>query len=278
MIPIVEDLLSNVIEERLKWLRNNTDIVDRIFSNATVTARSRLKEYLKNSNGIKVLRGFPMDRTQLPSYVIMLGAERETQQHIGDYIGDDEFFSLESITGEVQPIIQRGEIYAVKTKNAPLYEVESIEYDGMIYEYEFDFIDPDKGVLMLMFPVDTETSGEVKVNYTYKRQGAEEYGSYFHTQYRVETWTNNGDLTVILYHLLKWIMLSSRDKFHEEGLNIQTIGGLDFEPAPEYFPEFVYRRALTFECVVENSYQKEYDFIKDIDVSGEISDPDVEVD
>lgn len=276
MIPIVEDLLSNIVEEKLKWLRTNPDIVDRIFRNASVTSRSRLKEYIK-TNGIKVMRGFPIDRTHLPSYVIMLGVERETQQSLGNYIGDDDLFSLKEVQGEVQTIKKHKHFFVVKTENAPLYEVESIEYNGVVYESKFEFWDDAKGILLLTFPVDLEKAGEVKINYTYKDEGAEEYGSFFHTEYRIETWTNNGDLTVILYHLLKWIMLSSRDKLHKEGLEIQNLGGLDFEPAPEYFPDFVYRRALTFECVVENTYQKEYGFIKDIDINGEMVEPYVEV-
>ncbi|MDP4224900.1 MAG: hypothetical protein Q8910_00825 [Bacteroidota bacterium] len=70
----------------------------------------------------------------------------------------------------------------------------------------------------------------------------------YSSDYRLEIWTENGDLTVQLYHLLKWCILSGRDDLANVGMFNQRIGGTDFEPAPEYFPIFVYRRALTFWC------------------------------
>lgn len=70
----------------------------------------------------------------------------------------------------------------------------------------------------------------------------------YSSSYRAEVWSDNGDLTVELYHLLKWALLSGRKDLIKQGLFNQKLGGTDFEPAPEYFPIFVYRRALTFWC------------------------------
>lgn len=83
--------------------------------------------------------------------------------------------------------------------------------------------------------------------------GAEEYviTTLFQPTYRLEVWTDNGDLTTQLYTVLKWIMLASRNYLSEVGLIGQRLGGTDFEPAPEYFPTFVYRRALLLDCQVD---------------------------
>jgi len=70
----------------------------------------------------------------------------------------------------------------------------------------------------------------------------------YSSSYRAEVWSDNGDLTVELYHLLKWALLAGRNELIRQGLFNQKLGGTDFEPAPEYFPIFVYRRALTFWC------------------------------
>lgn len=267
MIPLVEDLLTEVIETRLKWLKTNVDIVDRIFSQASVTSRNRLKEYLANNN-IRVLRGFPIDRAQLPAYVIMLGGENEINQTIGNYLGEDEETFDVVQTVETQRILKHDGMYVVKTDNRPLFSINSIEYDGITYDVEFEILDEQRGIVMLDFPVDLAHENTVNIDYVYKESGTEVYGTYYQSQYRVETWTNNGDLTVQLYHLLKWIMLSSREEMAYKGLVVQNLGGLDFEPAPEYFPEFVFRRALTFQCTTENSYEAEFKYINSIDVNG----------
>lgn len=269
MIPLVEDILTEVIETRLKWLKTNVDIVDRIFSQMSVTSRNRLKEYL-GKNNIKVMRGYPIDRTQLPAFVIMLGGESEMSQTLGGYLGEnDETFDIQNQV-ETQRILNHDGMYVVKTSKRPLFCVNSITYDGITYDVEYEILDEQRGIVMLDFPVDLVQESSVTIDYVYKESGTETYGTYYQSQYRVESWTNNGDLTVTLYHLLKWIFLSSRDEMVEKGLIVQSLGGTDFEPAPEYFPEFVYRRALTFECTVENSYDVEFKYINSIDVNGKL--------
>ncbi|MNW28252.1 hypothetical protein D3C74_50740 [compost metagenome] len=271
MIPLTEDLLTEVVEKRLKWLNSNVDIVDSIFSSAAVTTRERLKEYLKK-NGVRVMRGFPVDRTSLPSYVIMLGGEQEVTQVLGGYLGeDDETYEIAQAV-ETQRILRHDGMSVVKIDNKPLFTVNSITYDGIDYDVEFEVLDYTRGLVMLDFPVDLVHSNTVEINYVYKESGVESYGTYYNAQYRIETWTENGDLTVILYQLLKWILLSERDYLASNGLAIQNMGGLDFEPAPEYFPAFVYRRALTFDCTLENSYDAKFKFINQINVHGEFVD------
>ena len=70
----------------------------------------------------------------------------------------------------------------------------------------------------------------------------------YECNYRLEAWSSNGDMTVDLYHIVKWALLSGRGFLDSKGLFRQKLGGADFEPATSYFPEFVYRRALTFWC------------------------------
>lgn len=268
MIPLVENVLTEIIEARLKFVRENIDIVDKIFSNATLTLRNRLKEYLAGGK-VKVLRGYPMDRTTLPCYVIMLGGEREQEKALGSIFDDEESFDVENIS-EVQTIFLHEGFNVIQVKHRPLFTINSISYDGVPID-DFEVINYNLGLVRINSEHITEGS-EISLNYAYKSQGYEVQGSMFNTQYRIETWTNNGDLTVMLYHLLKWIILSSRDYLELKGLAVQTVGGLDFEPAPEYYPEFVYRRALTFECVTQNSFDVEFFYIQNIFAKGGIMD------
>lgn len=267
LIPLVENVLSEIIESRLKFIKENIDIVDRIFSGASITIRSRLKNYI-SKDSIKVLRGYPADVASLPCYVIMLGGEREQEKYLGSSIGDTEIFETENKIEELSILVHDG-IYVVQVSKKPIYAVNTITYNGEEDAFAFEVLDERKGIIRLDFPVDLDISNTVIVDYDYKRKGYEQYGTTFVSQYRIETWTNNGDLTVLLYYLLKWIFLSAREELESKGVWVQTLGGLDFEPSPEYFPEFVYRRALTFECIQENTFEEEYSYIQKIIVKGD---------
>lgn len=97
----------------------------------------------------------------------------------------------------------------------------------------------------------------------------EMYGVMTNVQYRIEVWSNNGDLTVHLYHLLKWIVLSSRDDLQKEGLINQTVGGADLEPVPLQLPELVYRRALSLSGMYEARWTVPYGRITTININPE---------
>lgn len=269
MLPVVEDLIAGVLQDRLKFLQSNVDIVDRIFPQSTVTTRTRLKSYLQ-SNAIQILRGFPRDASSLPAWVIMLGGEGEVQQTLGNYLGEDDTNIVTDTVTETQQILTHEGLCIVQLQHKPLLAVNSITYNGDVYTDDFVELDEDRAIVQLEFPVDLSVADTVQVNYTYEVSGTDTFGAFFRSQYRVETWTNNGDLTVLMYHLSKWALLSARDSLTEQGLVMQSLGGMDFEPAPEYLPEFVYRRALTFECTTEVSYDATFGFIQSIDVRGTI--------
>jgi len=268
MIPIIENLLTEIIETRLKYIKTNPDIVDRIFSQATVTMRSRLKEYV-TSGTLKVVRGFPNDRASLPCFAIMLGGEREQEKSLGSLFSgeDDEDYTTSSAI-EQAIVTRKDKRLVIQIKNKPIELINSITLSGS--QVSFELINEKLGYIAVDEEDGVEFGDTVEVSYSYRVGGMESYGSLFNTQYRVETWTNNGDLTVMLYHLLKWILLSARDYMEEQGLSLQTLGGLDFEPVPEYFPELVYRRALTFECLTENSFGVEFGYIQGFEVNGKL--------
>lgn len=277
MIPLVEDILLETIQNQLKVLRANVDIVDRIFAQATVSTRTKLKEYITN-NQIKVMRGFPISQAQLPVYSIVLGAETENVEAIGNIFGDfTEEYEFRQTESNLEVKLLDG-YYVVETPHKPLINVVSVFYNGVVYDESYlEILDDIRGIVRLLIPIDTSSSSNVILTYVYKTIGYLREGTMFHAQYRIETWTNNGDLTVSLYHLLKWIFLSKRLDMAEKGLVVQNLGGLDFEPAPEYFPEFVFRRALTFECQIEAVVEIPHGFIEGITISDDVLDSSEEI-
>lgn len=73
-------------------------------------------------------------------------------------------------------------------------------------------------------------------------------GTWFNGSYRVTAWAGNADLTIYLQAIAKQAMLENRGYLTEQGLYEQVLAGGDFEPAPQYIPDFVFLRAVTLNC------------------------------
>ncbi|MNN29052.1 hypothetical protein D3C81_1426400 [compost metagenome] len=258
---MVEDIISESIETKLKFLRQNPDILDRIFKQSSITNRNRIKEFVANSS-VKVLRGYPITQASLPCYTILLGGEQERPGGLDNYLGDQESDEDGVITDTFTETVPFNPVTAnFITTHKPLVSIDSVVYEGVQYDGSFAEIqNPLQGIVGISGSGMVETN--ITVTYTYRKHGYSTYGTMYLSQYRVECWSGNADLTINLYQLLKWIFLSSRSFFSTKNLFVQSLGGLDFEPAPEYFPEFVFRRALTFDCMTDATYEVEYDYIE----------------
>ena len=87
-------------------------------------------------------------------------------------------------------------------------------------------------------------------------------GTYMNSNYRVECWSDNGDLTSYMYIILKWCLWSSRQQMLSLGWVDIKLSGIDLEPVPEYFPFFIYRRVLQVNLMYENLY---YENLKELE-------------
>lgn len=272
MLPIPEEILTQIIESKLKSIREDLDIIDRIFPNATIQNRNRLKEYLRK-NKLIVLRGYPRDVAQIPCYVIMLGGEREKETAIGSFLEDTDIVET-ALEQEYQKVIKfRGDKIAFQVAKKPITnDIEAlksltINFNGVEYDYtNLKVVDYNKGIIQINDDLQDiiHVDDEVFIQYVRNVSGTEWEGTRMTAQFRIETWTNNGDLTVMLYHLLKFIILSSRDELNGWQFLEQALGGTDFEPLAEYLPEFIYRRILTLEFSYEMYYDVKFPFISEV--------------
>lgn len=78
--------------------------------------------------------------------------------------------------------------------------------------------------------------------------------TYMNSNYRIECWSDNGDLTAYMYVILKWCLWSSRQDMLNLGWVNITLSGTDLEPVPDYMPVFIYRRSLQIAITYENMY------------------------
>lgn len=87
--------------------------------------------------------------------------------------------------------------------------------------------------------------------------------TYMNSNYRIECWSDNGDLTAYMYVILKWCLWSSRQEMLKMGWVNIRVNGTDLEPVPDYMPTFIYRRAAQVNLMYENLYFEEIAKIKD---------------
>lgn len=89
-------------------------------------------------------------------------------------------------------------------------------------------------------------------------------GTFMNSNYRVECWSDNGDLTAYMYIVLKWCLWSSRLQMYRLNWVDVTLSGVDLEPVPDYFPFFIYRRSIQINMMYENLYFENLDEIEGI--------------
>jgi len=113
--------------------------------------------------------------------------------------------------------------------------------------------DSEKSSVRYMSFVITDDSQDIDV-YIDELKGELTYGTvmeevYLNNVYRVESWSVNADLTLVLYQIILWNLLKYRAYLETSwGLYEQRVEGGDIMPRPELYPAFVYVRGLTYSC------------------------------
>lgn len=85
--------------------------------------------------------------------------------------------------------------------------------------------------------------------------------TYMNANYRIECWSDNGDLTSYMYIILKWCLWASRKEMLSLGWVNITLSGVDLEPVPDYMPMFIYRRTAQISLMYENLYFEDLDIV-----------------
>jgi hypothetical protein len=260
MIIVLEDILKNVIETQLSTVKTNTDIINRVF---TSPALNEFKTFI-SKNSIKVIKGFPREPAVLPCYCIILGQESEIPEGLGDYIDSDLEDSEVNIGNKIDEIltVEHDHILGnfVRIASVPLNRVISITEtdDFYVLNYQLGLIGiSDENIN----PGDSLT-----ISYEYFKEETDYYGILTNNTYRIECWSENADLTIYMYYLLKWILLKERNTLTNSGMILPSLNGNDFEPVPEYFAHFVFRRTMNVSCKVESTYSIGTGLVQEINV------------
>jgi hypothetical protein len=87
-----------------------------------------------------------------------------------------------------------------------------------------------------------EIDGETSASYVYDE-------IFLDHRYRIESWSNNADVTLDMTTMLLWWVLKYRTWLqNSNGLIRQRVDGADIMYQPEYIPEFAYVRGLVYSC------------------------------
>ena len=78
--------------------------------------------------------------------------------------------------------------------------------------------------------------------------------TFMDSTYRIECWSDNGDLTAYMHSILKWCLWTSRGEMLKAGWTNITVSGSDLEPVPDYMPVFIYRRAVQLSLKYDAMY------------------------
>jgi hypothetical protein len=251
VIPVVEDYLSELLTKKIQFIRENPNELDTILG-ISETKLNSLKEFFQGRT-LNVRLGFPRTPVELPCVAITLSSEDEMQEGLGDYSDDYIIGQSNNVTEVVKAVDTRGGLV-----QAPYITLTGVPVDNVvsmvnlttgvpIEDTEYEIINQALGLVQINSGL-VEHEDDIQVIYTVLETMKEQMEVLYESTYRLEVWAKNADLTVALYHIVKWALLSGRDELVNDGLFRQKLSGSDFQPAPNYFPEFVYRRALSFWC------------------------------
>lgn len=252
MIPIVEELLENIIETQLALIKADPNIIEKIFNYSNSNYTKDFKDFISN-NDIAVIKNFPRTTQTFPCYCIMLGEESERPESLGDYLETSS-----DIVGEtnIYQILQdeNNEFY-IDTGKA-LTDVTTI--NNLTNGKEIQECALDESVTgRIILKEYSDLNDTVEATFHYTQEDMAKSGTLMEFSYRIECWSDNSNFVVYMYHLLKFIMLYKRQLLIESGIVTPILRGTDLEPVPDYMPTFVFRRSLLIQGAIENYYDSE---------------------
>ena len=86
--------------------------------------------------------------------------------------------------------------------------------------------------------------------------------TFMNATYRIECWSDNGDLTAYMHSILKWCLFTSRKDMLQVGFTNIVISGSDLEPVPDYMPVFIYRRSAQVTLTYDAKYHDNLESLK----------------
>ena len=228
MIRLIEDEISKILHAGIKLYGGDEKLVASVL-NVDETRSTRFANMLANKPPV-IRRGYPRQPTELPCICIMLAGEEESQSGIGDH-NDEPLHTIQGEDTVYAPLQIENGIPTVRVDLVPILQVHRI-YDPITENEITDYrvSDPARGKIQIFTMSGLEEGKTLAIEFSHMNIISSSIESKYQLNYRVEIWTNNGDFTVELYHIVKAMLLQGRQHLVDAGLVKQSLRGTDFQP------------------------------------------------
>ena len=207
MSIIPEIIIQKILVDGIRDIRNISWKSDQLFKSIPQNFAQEFYELLTKTP-IDVTINYPREDSQFPCICILLRAEEETHVFLNDLM----LSGYDSASG----LMGMGEFFFSEGESST---ADSYEPNGVIG-------DPRK-----LFDKDKNVYKEVK-------------GSGQSCSYLLQIMTDNQNFTIFLYHLIRYIILSSIHTLEDNGIHELKLSGTDFLPQAAQQPNFVFMRGI----------------------------------
>lgn len=275
-------IIESILQEGFEAIRRDPSILDDVFAelnniNPIINKKfgdkeiSRIKTYFTTKE-ISIIQAFPQDPSKVPCISIQLqdNSENVRYAHIDDFSKDtsedltdpedlealikvDEIVvtAYNSNTGKLS--ITDGSDLSSVTVNNLFVDASGVEFPiigGILIE------DGSKQVTIAAGQtVDISDFCQIKssINFTQK----EERGNVEDERLLLGIHTEERLLTIYLYILTKYFIVSRKKDLINRGFSLATYSGSDFTRNMDYAANLVYSRYLTISGITENSWESD---------------------
>lgn len=266
MIHITEDLLYEIIQREIIFLKNNPSELINNFYIGSKSNTEKLSKYLTNKdNQLYLEHNYPRDPARVPTISIILGNENSSPEGLGSLLLDETVQEYIDIEEELSPIYNIDNSLILQTTHYPISDVAVSNGNTIITD--FDTSKYNSGKISSSY-IKFKEGNTYKVKYKYLKEERSNTGMQYDVQYRIEIYSQNADLTTLLYSLVKYILLKNIVTLEDVGYRLINISGTDFEPMPDYFPGiFLFRRTVIFTAKIVDSIQSSDQIIRAINAN-----------
>jgi hypothetical protein len=204
---VPEIIIQRVLVDGIRQVRSNAWRSDQLFKSVPQSFAQGFSDLLKKTP-IDITIGYPREDSQFPCIAILLRAEEETDIVLGDLLSAG-YTDNSGLIGSGEFFFTEGEA----TSDAA-------------YGSEFSVGDPRR-----IFDRGSRTYKEVR-------------GSGQSSSYLVQIMTDDQEFTIFLYHVVRFIILSSVQMLTDNGIHQLRLSGTDFLPQAAQQPNFVFMRGI----------------------------------
>ena len=208
MSIIPEIIIQRALVNGIRNIRSSPWRSDQLFKSVPQSYAKEFFDLVKNTP-IDITMNYPREDSQFPCVCILLRAEEETEIVLGDFLSGG-YTDKGSLLGTNEFFFTED---ATDSPSSSFGSINAIGEPPRIFDRR-------------------------------KKVYKEVMGSGFACSYLLQVMTDDQDFTVFLYHLVRYIVLSSISMLTANGIHQLRLSGTDFLPQAAQQPNFIFMRGI----------------------------------